>query len=65
MLVTEEIIINSKRYVHNYSDAGFYINKVGTTEMYEDAIDLPDSGFQYIETDNYIEVKQDEQNPDN
>lgn len=54
MLVTEEITIGSKRYIHNYSDAGFYIQKVGTEEFYEDAIDALDTGYNYVETDKKI-----------
>jgi hypothetical protein len=39
-----------------YSDTDFMIRKVGTTEVYQDAIDVPESGFEYEETDIPIEV---------
>ena len=39
-----------------YSDNDFKIRKVGTTEVYQDAIDVPESGFVYEETDIPIEV---------
>ena len=39
-----------------YSDAGVYIQKVGTQEVYEEAIDVEDSQFTYEETTIPIEV---------
>jgi hypothetical protein len=42
--------------VLTYSDTDFKIRKVGTTEVYQDAIDVPESGFVYEETDIPIEV---------
>ena len=38
-----------------YSDNGYVIQKVGTDEIYEEAIDLETSTFEYIETDIKIE----------
>ena len=49
MLKTEEVIINAQRYLHNYSDAGFMIERDGV--KYGDAIDPIDSGRVYVETD--------------
>lgn len=47
MIVTETVTINGKKYKHNYSDAGFYIERDGV--QYADAIDPLDSGRVYTE----------------
>lgn len=39
----------------NYSDQNVYIKKLGTEELYIDAIDVESSPFQYEETDVPIE----------
>ena len=49
MLITETITINTHDYLHNYSDAGFYIEREGV--YYADAIDPINSGRVYTETD--------------
>ena len=33
-----------------YSDAGKKIQKVGTEEIYDEAVDVEDAGFEYAET---------------
>lgn len=38
-----------------YSDENYMIQKVGTEEMYEEAIDVEDAAFEYEETDELIE----------
>ena len=38
-----------------YSDANKYIRKVGTDEVYSEAIDVEGSGYTYEETDKEIE----------
>ena len=40
----------------SYSDQGFRILKLGTIEIYDYAIDVENSGFEYIETDELIET---------
>ena len=62
MVITENIKINKKTFVRNYSDQNLMIQKVGTEEIYEEAIDLPESGFVYTETDIPIEVVDPEKN---
>lgn len=52
MLVVEDYGTDFKR---TYSDSGFYIHKLGTSEKYVDAIDLKEATFEYIETDEPIE----------
>ena len=38
-----------------YSNEGYMIQKVGTDEIYEEAIDVESAPYQYIETDQKIE----------
>lgn len=47
------------KFKRTYSDEGFYILKVGTSEKYVDAIDLKTSTFEYEETDEPIEEQTD------
>jgi hypothetical protein len=58
MIITETITINGKQFTKNYSNEGFYIQKVGTEEIYSEAIDPVDSGRTYIETDKLIEAEE-------
>lgn len=37
-----------------YSDANLYIQKVGTDEIYTEAIDVESSNFEYVETSKVI-----------
>lgn len=39
-----------------YSDEGYYIRKVGTEEVYEEAIDIEDAPYEYEETSEKIEA---------
>ena len=38
-----------------YSDAGFKIQKVGTDEVYDEAIDIQGSPYMYVETTEEID----------
>ena len=38
-----------------YSDENKYIQKVGTTEIYSEAIDIEDAPYEYVETEQEIE----------
>lgn len=42
-----------------YSDANLLIHKLGTDEIYSEAIDVENSGFEYEETDIEIETPED------
>lgn len=68
MIIKENITIefNEKSYdrVKIYSDSGFFIKKIGTEEIYSEAIDLVDSGFEYEETDQKIETEDSAENSD-
>lgn len=39
-----------------YSDNGFMIKKVGTDEVYEEAVDVEGAPYTYVETDEKIET---------
>jgi hypothetical protein len=45
------------RLFKSYSDQNLYIQKVGTEEVYSEAIDVEDAPFEYVETDKEIETK--------
>ncbi len=46
--------------IRTYSDAGKMIQKVGTDEIYDTAIDLPNAGYTYAETDTDSEITAEE-----
>jgi hypothetical protein len=46
---------------HTYSDERKYIRKGGTEEVYEDAVDLYPSAYEYEETEEYIPEPQEEE----
>ena len=54
MIIREQIIIDGRPYMHTYSDSGVRIRKIGTDEIYDDAIDVLD--YTYEETDIPIEA---------
>lgn len=41
-----------------YSDKGLYIQKVGTNEVYDIAIDVENAPYTYVETDKPIETEE-------
>ena len=43
------------RLYRTFSDKNLYIRKVGTDEVYSEAIDVENSGYTYDETDREIE----------
>lgn len=57
MIVVEKIVneLDGKELKRTYSDKDVYIKKVGTDEIYMEAIDLLNSTFEYEETDVEIE----------
>lgn len=58
MLITKRVTISNKYYTHNYSDAGFYIERDGI--LYEDAIDPLNTDRTYTETEIPIETEEEE-----
>jgi hypothetical protein len=45
-----------------YSDMEFFIQKVGTSEFYAEAIDIEANSFEYVETARSIKLKKAEEN---
>ena len=43
------------RLYRSYSDQNLYIQKVGTEEIYGEAIDVENAPYEYVETDKPIE----------
>lgn len=44
----------------SYSDEDYMIRKIGTDEIYDEAIDIENAPYEYEETDIKIEVEDDE-----
>lgn len=42
--------------IRTYSDAGKMIQKVGTAEIYDEAIDLADAGYTYTEIGDSVKI---------
>ena len=55
MIETEMIELNNRDFKKTYSDENFYIQKVGTEEIYSEAIDIPTANYEYVETNKKIE----------
>ena len=55
MIKTENIVINDTTFKRTYSDKNYYIQKVGTNEIYSEAVDVLDKNYTYIETDEKFE----------
>jgi hypothetical protein len=58
---TREDSVNLYR---NYSDINVKIKKVGTDEIYDEAIDVEDAPYVYEETDIPIEIIEEEEETD-
>ena len=48
------------RLFRSYSDQNLYIQKVGTEEVYSEAIDVENAPFEYVETDIIIKIFEEE-----
>ena len=57
MIITET---RTDGLTRTYSDTGRRIRKVGTDEIYIEAIDLATSGYTYVETDESDEIPAEE-----
>jgi hypothetical protein len=42
----------------SFSDEGFYIQKIGTDEVYSEAIDVENAPYKYVETTEKIETEE-------
>ena len=61
-MVLKEYYLTRKdgvRLYKTYSDKNLYIQKVGTNEVYDEAIDVETAPFVYVETDKEIEYAED------
>lgn len=58
MIVTEYYTTRSDgaRLIRTYSDKNLYIRKVGTDEVYSEAIDIEGKDYVYEETDDVIDI---------
>lgn len=54
MIVTENIIIDSKAFIKTYSNSGYMVERDGV--RYSEAIDPTESNRQYTETDELVEA---------
>lgn len=52
MIITDKVVINGKEFIRNYSSLGFLIERDGV--KYEEAVDLPENNYVYIETTEYL-----------
>lgn len=52
-MIKTETLLNG--LIRTYSDESKIIKKVGTEELYSEAVDLSTSNYTYIETDEIIE----------
>ena len=59
MIKQETITINGRELTETYSDSGFKIRKIGTDEIYDKAIDIPNR-YEYEETTELIEQEDEE-----
>lgn len=62
-MIVKEFYITRKDGVNlykTYSDEGYKIQKVGTDEIYDEAIDVETASYEYVETDQKIEETLDE-----
>ena len=62
MVVKEYYMTRSDGVVLNrtYSDIGMLIQKVGTDELYGEAIDVENAPYEYVETDQKAEEESEE-----
>ena len=58
MIKTENIVINDTTFKRTYSDEDYYIQKVGTNEIYSEAVDILDKNYEYVETDEKFEKEE-------
>lgn len=56
MIKVENITINNREFKRTYSDTGHMIRKVGTQEVYSEAVDVLSALWQYEETDEVVEI---------
>lgn len=55
MITREQVTIGDRDYLHTFSDT-FRIRKVGTDEIYDDALDTIPCPYEYEETDEPLDT---------
>lgn len=55
MIKQEEKILGGNKFIHTYSDKGFYILQVETNVKYDEAYDIIPCPYTYEETEELIE----------
>lgn len=55
MIKQEEKILGGNKFIHTYSDKGFYILQVETNIKYDEAYDIIPCPYTYVETNEKIE----------
>ena len=60
MIKQEEKILGGNKFIHTYSDKGFYILQVETNIKYNEAYDIIPCPYTYEETNEKIETEEKE-----
>ena len=60
MIKQEEKILGGNKFIHTYSDKGFYILQVETNIKYNEAYDIIPCPYTYVETNEKIEREEKE-----
>lgn len=55
MIKQEEKVLGRNKFIHTYSDKGFYILQVETNTKYDEAYDIIPCPYTYEETEELIE----------
>lgn len=56
MIKRETLVINNKVFIKTYSDTNHYIKQLPTGIIYSEAIDVENTTYTYVETNEVIEV---------
>ena len=54
MIKQEEVILGGNKFLHTYSDKGFYIEQIETKNLYDETYDVIPCKYTYHETDTLI-----------
>ena len=54
MIVTELVRFGRREFKRTYSDEDYLIRKIGTDEIYSEAVDVLNSSYEYEETEEKI-----------
>ena len=54
MIVTDNVRFGRREFKRTYSDEDYLIRKIGTDEIYSEAVDVLNSSYEYEETEEKI-----------